>query len=358
MLQPITVSTLIQAEPLRQFCCAAFKRVGLPAEDAASVADTLVEADLRGVHSHGVWWTLTYIQRLQQGGVNPRPNIRVVRETQAMALLDADRGMGQVAGMEAMRRAIQKAQGCGVGVVSVRNSNHFGAAAYYALMAAQADQVGFAVSDAEPTMAPWGGAKTIVGNNPLAYAIPATADFNIVLDMALSVVAWGKIFLAAQRNEKIPATWAVNQAGEPTEDAREAMAGLLMPVGGYKGYGLALVMEILSSVLAGATFGLGVPPMSDATAAQDTGHFFMAIDINHFMPLAEFQQRMVNLIHEHRDVPRLPGVEQIFLPGEIEHLKRKQRLESGIPLDPYVLVALIQVGQELDLDTRALNGAT
>jgi LDH2 family malate/lactate/ureidoglycolate dehydrogenase len=351
----MTAHTLVHRDPLHRFCAAAFERVGVPAEDAALVADTLVEADLRGVHSHGVWWLITYTQRLRHGGLNPRPDIRVVRETPAMALLDADRGMGQVGGIAAMRCAIQKARATGVGVAAVRNSNHFGAAAYYALMAVPEGQIGFAVSDAEPTMAPWGGAKAVVGNNPMAYAIPTGDDFSIVLDMAQSVVAWGKIFLAAQRGENIPPTWALNTSGEPTEDPHEAMAGLLLPVGGYKGYGLALVMEILSSVLVGATFGLDMPPMADAAATQDTGHFFLALDIDHFMPLATFKQRMANLIAEHRGVPRAPGVDRIYLPGEIEHLKRTQRLGSGIPLEDYITQALRRLGAELELDTRFLQ---
>jgi LDH2 family malate/lactate/ureidoglycolate dehydrogenase len=353
----VTAHTLVQVAPLRRFCAAAFERVGVLAEDAALVADTLVEADLRGVHSHGVWWLSIYTQRLRQGGLNPRPEIRVLHETPALALFDADRGMGQIAGVAAMRSAIRKAETCGVGVAAVRNSNHFGAAAYYALLAAQESQIGFAVSDAEPTMAPWGGTKAVVGNNPMAYAIPTADQLTIVLDMAQSVVAWGKIFLAAQRGENIPSTWALNEAGEPTEDPHEAMAGLLLPVGGYKGYGLALVMEILSSVLVGATFGSSVPPMTDPAAAQDTGHFFMAIDITSFMPLDTFQQRMTSLIAEHRGVPRARGVDRIYLPGEIEYLKRVERLTSGIPLDAYVVEALTRLGAELDLDTHALQGA-
>jgi len=353
----VTAPILVHADPLRRFCAAAFERVGVPEQDAATVADTLVEADLRGVHSHGVWWLVTYTQRLRHGGLNPQPNLSVVRETGAMVLLDADRAMGQVASVAAMRRAIDKARAGAVGVAAVRNSNHFGAAAYYALMAAAEGQIGFAVSDAEPTMSPWGGAQAVVGNNPIAYAIPAGPDERIVLDMAHSVVAWGKIFLAAQRGESIPATWALNLAGEPTEDPNEAMAGLLLPVGGYKGYGLALVMEILSSVLVGATFGLRVPPMTDATAAQDTGHFFLALDIGHFMAPDAFQQRMVDLIAEHRGVPRANGVERIYLPGEIEHLKRQQRVRFGIPLEPYVIDALTRLGEELSLDTRVLRGA-
>lgn len=271
-----------------------------------------------------------------------------------MALLDADRGMGQVASVAAMRCAIQKAKATGVGVVTVRNSNHFGAAAYYAMIAAQENQIGFAATDAEPIMAPWGGAKAVVGNNPFAYAIPATPDFSLVLDMAQSVVAWGKIFLAAQRSEKIPATWALNPAGEPTENPHEAMAGLLLPVGGYKGYGLALVVEILSSVLSGATFGLRMPPMADEAATQDMGHFFMALDIDQFIPLAEFRQRMAELVAEHREIPLAKGVERIYLPGELEYLRRKERLASGIPLELYIVEALTQLGEELGLDSSLL----
>jgi LDH2 family malate/lactate/ureidoglycolate dehydrogenase len=195
----------------------------------------------------------------------------------------------------------------------------------------------------------------VVGNNPLAYAIPATPDFAIVLDMAQSVVAWGKIFLAAQRGEKIPPTWALDAAGEPTEDPHAAMQGLLLPVGAYKGYGLALGIEALCAVLTGAKFGLGVPPMTDDAAPQDFGHFFLALDINRFMPLDEFQQRMAKLMAEHREVPLLKGVDRIYLPGEIEHLKRDQRLKSGIPLETYVVESLAQLGKALDLSTNFLD---
>ena len=345
---------VVDAAALRRFCGQAFERAGVPAEDAATVADTLVEADLRGVHSHGVWYLSTYTRRLRGGGLNPRPAVRVLRETPVLALLDADRAMGQVAGVRAMHLAMEKATTSGVGVVTVRNSNHLGAAAYYALLAARKNQIGFAVSDAEPTMAPWGGTKAVVGNNPMAYAIPAEEEFNIVLDMAQSVVAWGKIFLAAQRGERIPITWALGADGTPTEDPHEAMAGLLLPVGGYKGYGLATVMEILSSVLVGATFGADMAPMSDDSASQDVGHFFMALDIGHFMPLDAFRERMAHLIREHRGVPRGAGVERIYLPGEIEHDRRVQRLGAGIPLEPYVITALMALGKELDLDTTPL----
>ena len=348
--------SIVPVAPLRRFCAAAFEQVGVPAADAALVADTLVEADLRGVHSHGVWWVKGYTDRLRQGGLNPCPNLRVVRETAAIMLLDADNGMGQVASGAAMRHAIRMAKTSGVGVVTVRNSNHFGAAAYYALMAAQEQQIGFATTDAEPTMAPWGGAqKLVVGNNPLAYAIPATDDFSLLLDMAQSVVAWGKIFLAAQRGEKIPSTWALDANSEPTEDPQAAMAGVLLPVGGYKGYGLALVMQVLSSVLSGATFGPTMPPMADPSVGQGHGHFFMALDIEHFLPLPEFRRSMAQVIAEQRAVPLAKGVDRIYLPGEIEHLKRQQRMRSGIPLEAYVVNASRALGEEMGLDTSLFS---
>lgn len=350
-----TKPQLIAVEPLRRFCIAAFEQVGVPAADAALVADTLVEADLRGVHSHGVWWVKSYVERLQRGGSNPRPQLAVLRETPAMLLLDADGALGQVASVRAMGLAIEKAKAGGVGVAAVHNSNHFGAAAYYAQMAAQRNQIGFATTDAEPTMAPWGGAgKLVVGNNPLAYAIPVDDDFTMVLDMAQSVVAWGKIFLAAQRREKIPPTWALNAEGEPTDDPHEAMTGVLLPVGGYKGYGLALVMQVLSSVLSGSTFGPTMPPMANPSQPQGHGHFFLALDIAHFIPVEEFRHSMAQVVAEQRDVPLAKGIDRIYLPGEIEHLKRQERLHNGIPLEEYVINALHQVGDELGIDDSAL----
>ena len=316
--------TRIPVDQLRRFCVQAFEQVGLSAQDATLVADTLVDADLRGVHSHGTWWLGTYTERLRHGGLNPRPQIQTVRDLPAMAVVDADGATGQVASATAMRLAISKARSSGVGVCTVRNSNHFGAAAYYAMMASQEGQIGFATTDAEPTMAPWGGLKLVVGNNPLAFAAPVDDEFAIVLDIAQSVVAWGKIFLAAQRGEKIPAGWAVNQDGEPTDDPVQAMAGFLLPVGQHKGYGLALMMEILSGVLSGAVFGASMPPMEDPAASQGHGHFFLALEISHFMPLTEFKQRMSSLVTEQRDVPLAPGVERIYLPGEIEYDKKKE----------------------------------
>jgi LDH2 family malate/lactate/ureidoglycolate dehydrogenase len=250
---------------------------------------------------------------------------------------------------------MRKAGTGGVGVAAVRNSNHFGAAAYYAMMAANQQQIGFATTDAEPTMAPWGGAqKLVVGNNPLAYAVPVDDDFALVLDMAQSVVAWGKIFLAAQRGEKIPSTWALDAEGEATDDPQAAMAGVLLPVGGYKGYGLALIMQVLSSVLSGATFGPTMPPMSDPSLSQGHGHFFLALDIAHFIGLADFRRSMAQMVAEQRAAPLAKGVERIYLPGEIEHRKRQERLLAGIPLEPYVLAALVQVGEELGLELGRL----
>ena len=312
-------SKRVSAEQLRRFCSAAFVHSGVPEAEAAVVADTLVEADLRGVHSHGSWWVKGYSERLRRGGLNPRPNLQVVSETNAMLVLDADGAMGQVASVSAMKMAMRKAKTGGVGVAAVRNSNHFGAAAYYAQMAAHQQQIGFATTDAEPTMAPWGGAqKLVVGNNPLAYAVPVDDEFALVLDMAQSVVAWGKIFLAAQRGEKIPATWALDAEGEPTEDPQAAMAGVVLPVGGYKGYGLALMMQVLSSVLSGATFGPTMPPMADPSLSQGHGHFFLALDIEQFIGLAEFRRSMAQMVAEQRAAPLAKGTERIYLPGEIK----------------------------------------
>lgn len=340
----------VPSDSLRRFCQAAFEAVGLASPDAALAADTLVEADLRGVPSHGTWWVGTYTRRLRAGGVNPRPDLRFLQEAPAAAVLDADDALGQVAAAAAMRRAIQMAREAGVGAVAVRRSNHFGAAAYYAMLAARENLIGFATTDADPILPPWGGSRPVVGNNPLAFAIPVEGSFPLVLDMAQSVVAWGKIFLAAQRGEAIPPTWAFDARGQPTTDPRRAMVGMLQPVGGYKGYGLALVMEVLGGVLSGARFGLDIPPMEDDSASQAYGHFLLALDIAHFMSPETFQTRIERLVAEHREVPPAAGVRRTYLPGEIEHLKREENLRVGIPLEPHALQTLKDVGAELELD--------
>jgi LDH2 family malate/lactate/ureidoglycolate dehydrogenase len=325
---------LVQSDQLREFATQVFMKHGLPRDEAYIVADHLVEADLRGVYSHGVIRIEPYTARFKAGAMNPRPNMQIVRETPGTALLDGDDGTGQIVGVRAMEIAIKKAMEVGVGYVGVRHSNHFGTCAYYAQMAAANDMIGIAATPGGTNiMAPWGGITPLLGNNPFAVAIPAGKEHPIVLDMAQSVVARGKIAHAVKTGSPIPPTWALNRFGEPTTDAKEGYAGLVQPVGGYKGYGMSFVIMALGSILNGGCFGTGMPVFDDGIKPNlNVGHICQAIDIRVFMDPAEFKGKMDEAIRDMHGAELARGVERIYVPGEMEWLKREERIKSGVPI--------------------------
>lgn len=328
----------VLAGPLREFVTQLFIKEDMPPDEAAIMADHLVEADLRGVYSHGVIRVEPYILRLRAAGMNPRPNIRVVRETAGTAVVDGDNGAGQVVGVRAMEIAIRKAKEAGIGHVGARMSNHFGTCAYYALMAIPHDMIGFASTvGGSNIMAPTGGITPLLGNNPFGYAVPAGKERPLVMDMALSVVAKGKIVHAMKAGAPIPDTWAYDKKGLPTTDAREAFEGLVAPVGGYKGYGMAFVMGILSGLLNGAAFVHSVTDFyANLSEPQNGGHFFQAIDIGAFMDPAEFKSRMDEAIQAMHASEKAQGAEQVYVPGEMEWNAREKRLKEGVPVAPAV----------------------
>lgn len=339
---------VVMADPLREFVTQVFVKQGLPREEAFLVADHLVEADLRGVYSHGVLRVDPYVQRLKAGGMNPTPNIRIIRETPGTALVDGDNGAGQVVGVRAMEVAIRKAKEVGVSYVGVRMSNHFGTCAYYAQMALAHDMIGFASTlGGTNIMAPWGGITPLLGNNPFGVALPAGKERPVVLDMALSVVAKGKIVHAMKSGTPIPNTWALNKHGEPTTDPKEAFEGLVQPVGGYKGYSMAFVLGALGGLLTQAAF---VHEVTDFYAnmkdPQNGGHFFQALDIKAFMDPAEFKKKMDDAIQAMHSSELARGAERIYVPGEIEWLKREERLKTGIPIAPAVWRELAAISQD------------
>ncbi|HLZ10467.1 MAG TPA: Ldh family oxidoreductase, partial [Chloroflexota bacterium] len=278
-------TTLIRPKRLEEAVIAIFEGVGQPPGDTAIVADSLVQADLRGVSSHGVVRVPTYVAGLRDGSINPRPALDVVVDSGSRAVVDGDNGMGQVAAQRATELAIDLARRHGIGAVGLRRSRHCGAMAYWANQALAADCIGIATTNAGLNMAPTGGRDKIVGNNPVAIAVPTNLQWPFVLDMATSVVAGGKLDVAAIRGEKIPLDWATDTDGRPTDDAVVGRRGLLLPVGGPKGYGLAVILDVLSGVLTGARFGGGLGPAG-------SGQFFMAVQIEGFMPVAEFKNRM------------------------------------------------------------------
>ena len=327
-------TTTITETDLNRFCAEILARLDLPAADAGIVADCLVEADLRGVHSHGVVRLPVYVRRLQAGVYNARPNIRVARDTRTTAVLDGDNGMGQLISRRAMALAIEKAKQGDCVWVSVYNSNHNGTEAYFAQMALEHDMIGFCLTVGGINhVAPWGGAEAMLGNNPFGIAIPAGEQFPVVLDMACSVAARGKVNVAAARGEPIPEGWCTDAQGRPTTDPHEALKGFVLPMAGAKGYALTTVIGMLSTMLSGGAFGTDVTHLyDDFERPQNIGHLLGVIPVASFVNVAEFKRRMDKGIRDIKNVKKSPGVDEIFLPGEREYLTLMERRRSGIPL--------------------------
>jgi LDH2 family malate/lactate/ureidoglycolate dehydrogenase len=346
--------TRVQADKLRVFCYEALERAGVPAADARIVADIQVESDLRGVHSHGTIAIVGYISRIQQGGTNPRPNIVIVNESASHALVDGDHGLGQLVGTRAMELCIAKARKNGMACVGVLRSSHYGAAATYSMMAMRQDLIGLSATNAAAIQPPTGGKTGIFGTNPISVAAPTASSYPYVLDIATSAVATQKIVQARREGQKIPLGWGVDKDGNPTDDPQVALtSGIQPPMAGYKGYGLAMMVEILAGVLTGAWFGRASEGKNWAPNLKtNIGHFFAAVDPAIFMPLDVFKQRMEQLISEIHGAEKMQGVDRIYVPGEIEYLKREDYLKNGIPFPPATLARLEQFGKELGITVR------
>lgn len=308
----------VPAEALGRVVTAVFAACGMGNDDAHLLAETLVHADLRGVHSHGTLRVPDYVKKLTKDGVNPRGRPRIVGGRGAAIVVDADNSMGQIAGTFAMQAAIERAREHGLAFAGVRGSNHCGALDWYTLMAARADMVGLAGTNALPTMAPWGGAEKIVGINPLSVAFPGKAAQPFVLDFAFGATAHGKIRVYHQKGSPIPEGWAFDREGRPTTDAAAALEGLIQPIGGHKGVGLGMAVGMLSSLLSGAAYGLESGNMVDGAKVGTDGQFFMAIDISAFAEVDEVKTRVDRIIAEVHGSRRAPGTERLFVPGEIE----------------------------------------
>ena len=341
----------VRPEEILAFTAAVLERCGVEAGDADAVATVLVDANLRGVDTHGVALLPLYARRLRSGAIAARPNIQVVRETASFALLGGGNGLGQLVSVRAMRLALRKAGETGAAIVGVRNSNHFGAAAHYAVMAANDRKIGLAMTvGAGNCMAPWGGVDNLLSNNPLAIAVPAGEEAPPVLDMATSVVARGKVIAAAKEGHPISPGWALDAAGQPTTDPQAALEGLLVPIGGYKGYGLTVMIGLLAGALTGAALDRQVRPFLDETVAPaNGGHLFGAIDVGAAGPVEEFCARVDAHVRTIRESRRAPEVERIYVPGEIEHLTARERRANGIPLGPSSVQELDRLAVELDV---------
>jgi LDH2 family malate/lactate/ureidoglycolate dehydrogenase len=341
---------LLPAESLRRFVSDALVEVGLPQSDAATCAELMVRADLLGADGHGIFRLPQYVRRIKGGAVNVNPKVRIMREAAGMALVDGDNGMGHVVMSFATKTAIEKAKSAGAAWVGVRNSNHAGPASLYAAMPLEHDMIGLylAVGNANH-MAPWGGIDLLLSTNPIAVAVPGS-DGAIVLDMATSVAAYGKVKTAAQRGEAMPEGWMIDRQGRPLTDPKRADEGMLVPIGGYKGYGLALVFGLLAGTLNGAAMGSDTIDFNaDDTTPTNTGHAIVALSIAAFGELDDFKRRVDKIAREIRRSKPLPGVAKVWLPGDQSRAKFEERSRLGIPVPKALRASLDKLAAELKI---------
>jgi len=351
-----TTPFYLSAEALGQLAQEILRRHGVPEEDAALTADCLVWANLHGIDTHGVIRLKVYVDRIREGGNNPRPTLRVIRETPVAAVLDGDNALGPVGGVKAMRLAIEKAATAGVGLVALRHSNHYGAAAYYATMALERDMIGFSTTNVLPSMPPTGGREARVGNNPLALAFPAAEEPPGVLDMATSRSSWGVLFTAAQAGRPLPEGCFLDAAGQPTVDPQAVLAGgALLPIADYKGYGLALCLGLLTGLLSDGHFDTDLPHPYRFLDQPGQNAFFMgALRIDQFLPPERFKARVDAVVRRLRNTPRAPGVERIYLPGEKEWEAARERRRTGIPLPPAMVEELRTLAESCGVKAACL----
>jgi LDH2 family malate/lactate/ureidoglycolate dehydrogenase len=336
-----------------------FMHFGVPKADAEQAADVLIRSDLRGIDSHGVARLHTYFEMLELGRINPLPKIKIFREKASVATVDGDNGLGLVVGPKANEIAMDKAEQHGSGWVSVCNTNHFGIAGYYPLQAIERDLIGWAMTNTTKLVAPLWGAERMLGTNPIAIAFPGNKEPPIVIDMATSAVAYGKIEMALRKNEPVPKGWIVDKEGRDTTDARDMIdGGAQLPLGseremgGHKGYALASMVDILSAVLSGANWGPFAPPFAlrqeipARRVGKGIGHFFGAIEIDGFIDKNEFKRQIDDWIRVFRSTKPAPGTNGPLIPGDPEREAEAIRSKEGIPLLSAVVDDLLDISKK------------
>jgi LDH2 family malate/lactate/ureidoglycolate dehydrogenase len=349
----------VSPSQLAHFITAAFQAVGLPEDDARTVGTLMAEADVQGSDGHGVIRVPVYIRRILGGAVNVTPNIRVVEERAATAVMDGDNGMGHLVMKRATELAIEKARNCGIAWVGSRFSNHAGPASLYARMALAHDMVGlyFAVGNANHLPA-WGGLDMLLSTNPIAAAFPTHQEPPVVLDMATTVAAYGKVKAKAMMGEMMPEGWMIDRQGQPLLDPKRSDEGFLLPIGGYKGYGLSMIVGLLAGTLNGAAMGSDVIDFNnDDTSVTNTGQAIAIIDPAAFGDVQAVKRRVDKLVQEIHASERMPGVDQIWVPGEQSHQKRLKHLAHGIDIPTALTRQLDAVAQQVGVPTLAQTPA-
>jgi L-2-hydroxycarboxylate dehydrogenase (NAD+) len=344
---------------LKEFTTRVFKHFNVPEDDAELAADVLSTADVRGIDSHGVARLHSYFELLSIGEINPTAKVRIVREMPATATVDGDNGLGLVVGPKANAIAMEKAETVGSAWVSVCNSNHYGIAGYYSLKALERDMIGWAMTSSSKLVAPLWGAERMLGTNAISVAFPGKHEPPVVIDMATSTVAYGKIEMARRKKEKIPHGWAVNHRGESTTEPMEMIeGGAMLPLGserdlgGHKGYALAAMVDILSSVLSGANWGPFAPPFAlrqeipERSVGKGLGHIFGAMKIEAFIDTEEFKSQIDDWIRTFRNTKPASGTNGPLIPGDPERWATEERLRAGVPLISAVREELMDISKK------------
>ena len=335
----------IDPDRLVQFCEQLFIAAGAPAETAGIVAQSLVYADLRGVDSHGVVRSEIYLERIARGMIDPNAHVQLKRDDGPVALMDGGNGFGAFVGVKALEACMERAKRFGVCALGVQHSNHFGTGAFYVERAVERDLALIVLSNASQTMPATGGVRPFLGTNPIALGFPTGREVPFILDMATSLVARGKIIMAVKKGLDIPHGWAVDANGAPTTDAQAALRGAVLPLGGPKGSGLSMAIDVLAGVLTGAGFGPSVRNMyEDWSRPQNVGHFFIAIDIARFLKPDQFRERIGRYIDQLKSEPRAEGVAEILYAGEAEYRVAKQRRAEGLTLPEQLKADLMRLG--------------
>lgn len=351
------LATRYDPAELTNFCEEVFVSLGMPRGDAEVAADSLVRANLEGTDSHGISRLAIYARRMREGRISTRPKIGV-EQAGSVLRVDGGNALGQVASYHAIEAAIPIARETGLAGVAIRNSNHFGTAAYYCQMACREGMALIAMTNSPPGIAPWGGKKAYFGTNPIAFGFPTRREPPVIVDMSSSVVARGNIILAAAEGRAIPEGWAIDEEGLATTDADAALRGAVLPLGGAKGYALAMAVEIMSGVLSGAAFGPRVNNLyKDEDSAANVGHSFILLDVARWMPLNDYYARIDQFLEEIKIAPRARDVQEIFYPGERRYLTYLKRVEEGIALPAAVQEELEELARECGLPFPARIGS-
>lgn len=364
-MSPSQKNTLIPVDVLEDFICTVFYHLGVPAEDSKTCARVLITSDLRGIESHGIGRLKMYYQRIKAGIVNPQTHLDIIRETPSTALVDANHGLGMVAGVKSMQIAIQKARNVGMGSVAVRNSSHFGIDGYYPLMAVQAGMIGMSFTNARPSIAPTFGVQPMLGTNPIAFGAPTDEDFPFLFDAATSITQRGKIEVLSRIDKPVPDGWIIDNQGEYVTNPHQTLRDLtaeqaaLLPLGGagellggHKGYGLATIVEILSASLQNGAFLYGLTGIAADGSSQPNalGHFFMAINVEAFTDLDSFKTTTGDILRQLRASRKAPGQNRIYTAGEKEYELEIKIRQQGVSIPPNLMVDILEIKKALGLN--------